>query len=102
LISNSNFIKEGMSGFIGISVPYNTTVMADNNLGLTGNYALTSQKGNSISIKNSLNSPLKDIGCGFGVARSGRKEYFDETTSDDTVEKIELKYKNENLKLNKL
>ena len=106
LISNSNFIKEGMSGFIGISVPYNTAIMADNNLGLTGNYALTSQKGNSISIKNSLNSPLKGIGCGFSVARSGRKEYFDKSTSDDTVredaKKIELKYRNENLKLNKL
>lgn len=72
-ISSSNFLKEGTFGFIGISVPFNTSVLAENNLGLTGNYGLTSQKGNSISIKNPLNIALKDIGCGFGVARSGRK-----------------------------
>lgn len=76
LISNSNFVKEGTSGFIGISVPLNTAVVADNCFGLSGNYGLTSQKGNSIAIKNPANSALKDIGCGFGVARSGRTGNF--------------------------
>lgn len=76
-ISNSNFIKEGTFGFIGISVPFNTVVTADNCFGLSGNYGLTSQKGNSIIIKNSSNIALKDIGCGFGVARSGRMGNFD-------------------------
>ena len=71
-ILNSNFIKEGTSSFIGISVPLNTSVLAENNFGLSGNYGLTSQKGNSITIKNPANSALKDVGCGFGVARSGR------------------------------
>lgn len=72
LISNSNFIKEGISGFIGISVPLNTAVVADNCFGLSGNYGLISQKGNSLTIKNPVSSALKNIGCGFGVARSGR------------------------------
>lgn len=98
LISNSNFIKEGMSGFIGISVPYNTAVMADNNLGLTGNYGLTSQKGNLISIKNPLNIPHKEIGCGFGIARSGRNAFFESLISTEKIQKNtdETKYKNEN------
>lgn len=71
-IMNSNFIKEGTLGFIGISVPLNTAIIAENNFGLSGNYGLTSQKGNSITIKSPANSALKSIGCGFGVARSGR------------------------------
>jgi Right handed beta helix region/Viral BACON domain len=80
-IVNTNFIKEGALGFIGISVPLNTAVLAENNFGLTGNYGLTSQKGNSITIKNSSNSTLKDIGCGFGVARSGRIGNFQNANS---------------------
>lgn len=72
-ILNSNFIKEGTLGFIGISVPLNNTVTAENNFGLLGNYGLTSQQGNSITIKNPANNALKEVGCGFGVARSGRK-----------------------------
>lgn len=71
-IINSNFIKEGVSGFIGISVPFNTIIVAENNFGLMGNYGLTSQKGNSIIIKNPAAIALKSIGCGFTMARNGR------------------------------
>jgi hypothetical protein len=84
-ISNSNFIKEGTLGFIGISVPFNTSVMAENNMGLTGNYGLTSQKGNSITIKNPANSAIKDVGCGFGVARSGRVGVVNNTIESDEL-----------------
>jgi hypothetical protein len=85
-ISNTNFIKEGSLSFIGISVPLNTAVLAENNFGLIGNYGLTSQKGNSIKIKNPSNIALKDIGCGFGVARSGRVVQY-----ENNVSKLEVK-----------
>ncbi len=84
-ILNSNFIKEGTLSFIGISVPLNTAVLAENNFGLTGNYGLTSQKGNSITIRNPSNVALKDIGCGFGVARSGKVGAFEQNMSKEEV-----------------
>lgn len=88
LISNSNFIKEGTFGFIGISVPLNTAVVVDNCFGLSGNYGLTSQKGNSIAIKNPANIALKDIGCGFGVARSGRIGNFTALISKEEAKRL--------------
>ena len=90
-IMNSNFIKEGSLGFIGISVPLNTIVTAENNFGLSGNYGLTSQKGNSMTIKNSANNALKDVGCGFGVARSGRKGHFENTISKEVLKMDDLR-----------
>ena len=86
-ISNVNFIKEGTLGFIGVSVALNTAVTADNNFGLSGNYGLTSQQGNSITIRNPANSALKDVGCGFGVARSGRKGNFGNVISVEETRK---------------
>lgn len=94
-ISNSNFIKEGSSSFIGISVPFNTTVLSDNNFGLSGNYGLTSQKGNSITIKSQANSALKDVGCGFGVARSGRVGTLQQFLS---IEEIKKNFNDDKLK----
>ena len=90
-IMNSNFIKEGTLGFIGISVPLNTAVLAENNFGLSGNYGLTSQKGNSINIKSPANSALKSIGCGFGAARSGRIGYFVKVIPREEIKMDELK-----------
>lgn len=87
-IKNSNFVKEGTFGFIGISVPLNTAVEVDNCFGLSGNYGLTSQKGNSIAIKNPANIALKDIGCGFGVARSGRIGNFTALISEEEVKRL--------------
>ncbi len=97
-ISNSNFIKEGLLSFIGISVPFNTTVLAENNFGLIGNYGLTSQKGNSITIKNPSNSALKDVGCGFGVARSGR---IGNVQNTNAIEEIKKSVKSDELKAHK-
>jgi hypothetical protein len=88
LISNSNFIKEGNFGFIGISVPQNTSVVADNCFGLSGNYGLISQKGNSMTITNPAKSALKNIGCGFGVARSGRIGIFTALISDEEAKRL--------------
>lgn len=88
LISNSNFIKEGTFGYIGISVPLNTAVVVDNCFGLSGNYGLTSQKGNSIAIKNPVSNALKDVGCGFGVARSGRIGNFTALISKEEARRL--------------
>lgn len=72
-ITTSNFIREGIFSFIGISVPFNTSVLAENSFGLVGNYGLSPQRGNSMIIKNPANTAIKDIGCGFEVVRNGRK-----------------------------
>ena len=71
-INKSNFVNEGFFKHIYISSPYNTNVSADGCFGLLGNYGLTSAKGNSMTIQNSVNSVNKDIGCGFGLIRGGR------------------------------
>ena len=60
-------------------------MIAENTFGLTGNYGLSAQKGNSITIKNATNSALKEVGCGFGVARSGRIGTFQQFLSIEEI-----------------